>query len=41
MSWVYYSTNWGTLVEGVKNAPKGLWCGYRESDPDLILGKDT
>ena len=28
---------------GPEKTPRGrwIWCGYRESDPDLILGKDT
>ena len=34
-----------TAPQQMKNASEEAvythWCGYRESDPDLILGKDT
>ena len=31
----------GQIKNASEEAAYTHWCGYRESDPDLILGKDT
>ena len=34
-------TSSGQIKNASEEAVYQHWCGYRESDPDLILGKDT